>query len=80
MAGLCTYKIGSEDRWAGHGEYEWTDDPDIILKQTSECLNDTAVGGIAFYSYSSTFEDEVSSDIMTMGKVQEIRELWKNKK
>lgn len=79
VAGLCTYKIGSEDRWAGRGADEWINDPDIILKQTSECLDDTAVGGIAFYSYSSTFEDKVSSDIMTMGKVQEIRELWKKK-
>lgn len=77
VAGLCTYKAGSEDKWAGKGAGEWISDTDLVRRQTAECRENLVLDGIAFYSYSSTFEEGISSEIMTMGPVQEIREIWK---
>ncbi len=75
IAGLCTYKLGSEDKWAGKGINEWIDNNDITFRQTRDCAADPDIDGVAIYSFSSTFEDEISSDIMLNGQVQEIREV-----
>ena len=77
VIGLCTYKAGSEDKWAGKGKDEWINDTGIISKQVKECIKNNDIDGIAIYSYSSTFEEGVSAEIMVMGPVQEIRESFK---
>ncbi len=58
ISGVCTYKIGTEDKWAGSGINEWITDKDITARQIEYALKDENVDGIAIYSYSSTFERE----------------------
>lgn len=77
VIGLCTYKYGTLDKWAGAGADEWTANNDITSRQTSDIINDKDIDGVAFYSYSSTFEDEVSSGVMLSGEIQKIHELLK---
>lgn len=78
IIGLCTYKNGTEDKWAGKGEDEWIINDDVTSRQVTDCTDDPEVDGIALYSYSSTFEDEVSSAVMASGQVQQIRENFQN--
>jgi uncharacterized lipoprotein YddW (UPF0748 family) len=54
-AGICTYKIGVIDTYAGSGKTEWIDDPDVFEKQ-SEILKQKNIG-TSIYSYSSTFSE-----------------------
>lgn len=75
VIGLCTYKYGSTDEWAGNGADEWINRRDIVSKQTADILKDKKINGVSFYSYASTFETPVSSEIMLRGEIQEIREL-----
>ena len=75
VVGLCTYKYGSTDEWAGNGADEWINRTDIVSKQTADILKDKKINGVSFYSYASTFENPVSSEIMLGGEIQEIREL-----
>lgn len=77
VIGLCTYKYGEQDKWAGAGADEWVNSHDITSRQTAEILNDKEIDGAAFYSYASTFDDEVSSGVMLGGEIQKIRELLK---
>lgn len=74
VIGLCTYKNGTEDKWAGKGADEWIINDDVTSRQVTDCTDDPEIDGIALYSYSSTFEDEVSSAVMASGQVQQIRE------
>lgn len=62
IAGICTYKIGQEDKWAGSGINEWITDSSITEKQIEYALSDRKTDGIAIYSYSSTFENENAAD------------------
>lgn len=78
IIGLCTYKNGTEDKWAGKGADEWIINDDVTSRQVTDCTDDPEVDGIALYSYSSTFEDEVSSAVMASGQVQQIRENFQN--
>lgn len=78
IIGLCTYKNGIEDKWAGKGINEWINNSDISSRQVRECMNNERLSGVAIYSYSSTFEDDVSSEIMLDGEIQEIRECLKD--
>lgn len=78
IVGLCTYKNGTEDKWAGKGADEWIINDDVTSRQVRDCTDDPKVDGIALYSYSSTFEDEVSSAVMASGQVQQIRENFQN--
>ena len=73
-----TYKNGTEDKWAGKGADEWIINDDVTSRQVTDCTDDPEVDGIALYSYSSTFEDEVSSAVMASGQVQQIRENFQN--
>lgn len=59
VIGICTYKIGSEDEWAGTGKNEWIEDKNIPSRQLEYALeNDCSV---AVYSMESLF-DEKNSD------------------
>ena len=64
IIGLCTYKIGSEDTWAGDGISEWIDNSNIVSSEIDYSLNNSDVEGVAIFDYGSTFEPSGSSDIV----------------
>lgn len=74
VIGICTYKYGKQDQWAGKGIDEWVNAKDITSRQTRDIMSDESLDGIAFYSYASTFEDDTSSDIIMGEELPEIRE------
>ncbi|MDO5559366.1 MAG: family 10 glycosylhydrolase [Oscillospiraceae bacterium] len=75
IIGVCTYKIGAEDKWAGSGKNEWIDKPDMTISQITDCVSRNNVDGVAIYSYSSTFVTGESAAVMADGGVQSIREI-----
>lgn len=62
IVGICTYKNGKEDKWAGKGKNEWIENDDITERQLEYAINNSMVDGIAIYSYSSTFENEKTAE------------------
>ena len=58
VIGLCTYKIGNEDKWAGTGKNEWKENRDIVSRQISFCRENKL--SCALYSYDSTFSENIS--------------------
>ena len=56
LIGICTYKIGTEDTWAGSGSNEWIENPNVASNEVLSCLNNSYIDGVALYSYASTFE------------------------
>lgn len=63
VAGICTYKTGLEDKWAGKGAGEWINNADIASRQTEHIISDSRIKGIAIYSYASTLEDTGNAGI-----------------
>lgn len=62
VIGVCTYKIGKEDTWAGTGKDEWITDLNVTSREVEYVINDEKLSGVAIFSYNSTFEpsgDEV---------------------
>ncbi len=66
VIGLCTYKIESEDKWAGSGKNEWIDDKGLVSKQVEYTIENKL--SIAIYSYDSTFSDEISEQCKELSK------------
>ncbi|MCI7803498.1 MAG: family 10 glycosylhydrolase [Oscillospiraceae bacterium] len=60
VIGICTYKIGNEDKWAGSGIDEWKEKSDIVSRQAEYCAQNGL--GIAVYSYDSTFSDTIKDE------------------
>lgn len=60
VIGLCTYKIGNEDKWAGSGKDEWKNTGGIVSRQAEYCAENGL--GIAVYSYASTFSDTIKEE------------------
>lgn len=58
IIGICTYKIGNEDKWAGSGKNEWINN-EVVSKQVEYCVENSL--GIAVYSYDSTFNENISN-------------------
>lgn len=54
VIGICTYKMGQTDKYAGSGKNEWIEDKSIPSKET-QIVFDQGLG-CAVYSYASTFE------------------------
>lgn len=63
IIGICTYKMGREDIYAGKGKDEWLCDNSVISKE-AEIISNMGLG-IALYSYDSTFcpADDVAEDM-----------------
>lgn len=63
IIGICTYKAGKEDIYAGSGKEEWIKDHAVSSKEV-KIIHDMGLG-TALYSYSSTFcpPDENASDM-----------------
>lgn len=60
IIGLCTYKIGNEDKWAGSGKNEWKENRNIVSEQIQYCAENDL--NISVYSYSSTFSEEIAKE------------------
>lgn len=56
VIGICTYKIGSEDKWAGSGKNEWIENSGIVSAQAEYAAQNGL--GTAVYSYDSTFSEQ----------------------
>lgn len=64
VIGICTYKLGVEDIWAGSGSTEWIEHLDIPQRQVEFLLQMDGISGIAIYDYDSTFCPETAADAM----------------
>lgn len=49
VIGLAAYKQGKEDKWAGSGQNEWIDNPDVIQKQQDFISQYPDVGFSLYY-------------------------------
>ncbi len=54
LLGICTYKIGGEDVWAGSGRMEWQTEREIPARQIAWARAAPTVAGVAIYSDAST--------------------------
>lgn len=54
-AGLCLYKVGLEDTWAGTGKNEWINNRDILKRQIEYSFEKKGCDGIALYCYNYLF-------------------------
>lgn len=55
IPGICTYKVGQADDWAGTGRMEWITGQEIPARQAAAVL-ETGLNGVAVYSSASTRE------------------------
>lgn len=55
IPGICTYKVGQADDWAGTGRMEWVTEQEIPARQAVAVL-ETGLNGVAVYSSASTRE------------------------
>lgn len=62
--GICTYKLGTVDTWAGSGSAEWQEHLDVPARQIEFLLHMEQVDGIAIYDYDTTFHPETAADAM----------------
>ena len=69
VIGICTYKIGIEDKWAGSGINEWKENEGIPAKQAEYVIEKNL--GTAVYSYGSTFDENVKDECEQLGRVLE---------
>lgn len=53
--GLAVYKIGTEDKWAGAGIYEWVNTDSMLKRQIEYARSCKNYGGFALYSYNYLF-------------------------
>ncbi len=60
VIGIGTHKFGKEDTWAGSGSTEWQENLNLPLQQVQYLLKEEAVQGIAFYSYTTTFQPDTA--------------------
>lgn len=55
IPGICTYKVGQADDWAGAGRMEWLTEQEIPARQAAAVL-EAGLNGVAVYSSASTRE------------------------
>ncbi|MBE6846447.1 MAG: hypothetical protein E7508_12300 [Ruminococcus sp.] len=67
VAGICMYKIGSEDKWAGSGKNEWIEDRNIPSRQISAAFDNKV--SVAVYSFESLFEEKNSGECALIAKL-----------
>jgi uncharacterized lipoprotein YddW (UPF0748 family) len=68
IIGICTYKVGNEDKWAGSGKNEWKENVGIPAKQADYVIKNKK-DGIAVYSYGSTFADDKKEECEKLAEV-----------
>lgn len=67
IIGICTYKIGQEDKWAGSGKDEWKNDKNIPSRQAEFVLENNC--GIAVYSVQSLFDEKNSEESESLSEI-----------
>ena len=67
VAGICTYKIGKEDKWAGSGIDEWVNDSHIPSREGKMVLEKGC--SLAVYSVGSLFDDEQQEELTMLREV-----------
>ena len=65
-AGICTYKIGNVDKWAGTGSREWIEDSCIPSRECSLVLKEGA--GAAVYSVESLLSESNAEEYENIKK------------
>lgn len=60
VTGICMYKIGNEDKWAGSGKNEWIEDENIPSRQIEYVFDKEQ--SIAIYSYDSLFNEKYKEE------------------
>lgn len=60
--GLAPYKSGFEDKWAGEGKAEWTENSDILSRQIDYLRGRNHFGGVMMFSYSSFWGENVTEN------------------
>lgn len=73
--GICTYKLGQSDPWAGDGVTEWQTDPHIPSKEVTLLLSMEKIEGIAIYDYAATFEPEAEMQEVLAAERQQMQTL-----
>lgn len=68
IIGICTYKIGNEDQWAGNGKNEWKENDGIPAKQ-AKYIFENKIDGLAVYSYESLFDDKIKDELEKLSAV-----------
>ncbi|MCR5307047.1 MAG: family 10 glycosylhydrolase [Oscillospiraceae bacterium] len=53
IPGLAAYKYGEPDRYAGSGEGEWQDDPNLLLRECMQVLANPEFAGLSLYHLDS---------------------------
>ena len=67
VAGICTYKIGKEDKWAGSGIDEWINDTHIPSREAQTALGSGV--GVAVYSFGSLFDKKIEDEQQALREV-----------
>ena len=60
ICGLAPYKCGREDKFAGKGKNEWTENVNILSRQYEQALESPVWQGFSLFSYSYCFGDNVT--------------------
>ncbi len=69
VAGVCMYKIGIEDKWAGDGKNEWIEDKNIPSRQIEYVLENNC--SIAVYSVETLLDSKNSEECQLIKKLLE---------
>ncbi len=66
-AGICVYKIGNEDEWAGSGKNEWIEDKNIPSRQLKYIFENDC--SIAVYSYGQLFDEKNTEELKLISEI-----------
>ena len=58
VVGLAAYKIGRQDAYAGEGQSEWMEDPELLAKEIRASRELSAYGGVMLFRYGSVFQPD----------------------
>lgn len=67
--GLCTYKVGQEDPWAGGGSMEWITDVYLPARQTCHSM-ELGAEGVCYFSLSTTLS-------LPESELEALRQVWR---
>ncbi len=76
VIGICTYKMGQADKFAGSGKNEWIEDKSIPSKETEIVISQDL--GCAIYSYASTFEPSEAAASYMDAEREQLSQIIKN--
>lgn len=61
--GLAAYKCGTADEYAGIGQNEWIENPDILLKQLNCIRKSSEYSGFVVFSYNDLIRESCKKDL-----------------